>query len=122
MNRLNFLKTLSFGVAAAVITPKVLIETSQKPVVSPPIKTREEAKDFDYAHYEEDMPRYTVESLRVHDMCVDIDLRMWMCTAIILDSIELTALSADPLPNFIEVKRSNFDEYFFITSINRIKF
>lgn len=32
MNRLSFLKTLGVGIAAVVITPKILIETSEPPL------------------------------------------------------------------------------------------
>jgi hypothetical protein len=119
MNRLSFLKTIGVGVAAAVITPKLLIEPPKQGVVKPKPKSyfgkyEDEVKALHYAHYEEAMPRYTVDNLCLWDLCVDKNARPWACTAMMLDTIELTALEADPLPNFIDVERSKFDEYFII--------
>jgi len=117
MNRLQFLKTLGVGIAAAVITPKLLTE---KPPLSLDITTAGEIDPdaFQYAHYEEDFPKYTINDLRIHDLCVDKDARVWMCTAMWPDKVELTALEADPEPNFFEVRKKNFDEYFFILVID----
>ena len=119
MNRLQFLKTLGVGVAAAVITPKLLIPKEPASLPGVPEKDyfgnyKDEAKMLHYAHYEEDMPRYTVDQLCMHDLCVDKDLRVWMVTKPPADTIELTALLELPEPNFIDVKRKNFDEYFII--------
>jgi hypothetical protein len=119
MNRLQFLKTLGVGIAAAVITPKLLIEkpgeaVAPVPKVSPFAPYEDEVKMLHYAHYEEDFPKYTIDNLRIHDLCVDKDARVWMCTSMWPDKVELTALLAEPEPNFIEVKKEKFDEYFII--------
>jgi hypothetical protein len=119
MNRRNFLKSIGVGIAAAVIAPKLLIEkpgevVAPAPKVSPFGIYEDEVKMLHYAHYEEDFPKYTIDDLRIHDLCVDKDARVWMCTAMWPDKVELTALLAEPEPNFLEVRRKNFDEYFII--------
>jgi hypothetical protein len=110
---------MGMGIAAAVIVPKILIESPEPKAVKKAPRSQffpyeDEVKALHHVHYEEDMPRYTVEQLSLHDLCVDKDLRVWMCTGKMLDTIELTALEAAPEPNFIDVKASNFDEYFVI--------
>jgi len=119
MNRRNFLKNISVGIAAAVIAPKLLIEKpgeviSPVPRISPFGRYEDEVKMLHYVHYEEDFPKYTIDDLRIHDLCVDKEARVWMCTAMWPDKVELTALLAEPEPNFIEVKKEKFDEYFII--------
>ena len=115
MNRLSFLKKLSVGIAAAVITPKVLAEVDPSPKETPKDKEWgiKWAKEV-YGHYEEDRMRYTVDQLCMYDICIDKDSRAWMVTMPPSEVIELTALLADPLPNKIDVKRGSFDEYFII--------
>jgi len=119
MNRRSFLKSIGVGVAAAVIVPKILLEPSEKKPIEHRHKSlfgkyEDEVKALHYAHYEEDFPKYTVEDLRVNDLCVDKDARAWLCTAIMLDQIEMTAVEADPEPNFLDVNKNSFDEYFII--------
>jgi len=99
MKRRDFLKSISVGIAAAVIVPKVLLKGATE---------KKELKPYSG-------PKYTVDELRLHDHCVDKDSREWMCTAIGYGNIELMALISDPLPNFIEIKSEHFDEYFIIS-------
>ena len=113
MDRLSFLKTISTGIAAAVIAPKVVAGV----FIEKPHKEYGDIvnnQDRLYSHYEEDLKRITVNQLCVHDLCLDRNYRTWMCTAIGFGVIELTALEAEPEPNLIDVDRDSFDEYFFI--------
>lgn len=119
MDRRSFLKSIGVGVAAAVIVPKVLLEPLEKKAIEHKHKSlfgkyEDEVKALHYAHYEEDLPKYTVEDLRIGDFCVDKDARAWLCTAMFFDKIEMTALEPYPEPSFIDVNRNNFDEYFII--------
>lgn len=119
MNRRNFLKSIGVGIAAAIIIPKPLTKQLEGPVKSSRRidlfgKYKDEAKMLHYAHYDEDLPKYTIDQLCLHDLCFDREMRLWMCTAIWPDKIELTALEAEPEPNFLEVRKKNFDEYFII--------
>jgi hypothetical protein len=119
MNRLSFLKTLGVGVAAAVITPKLLIEPLPEKVLKTGgiMPVLEKKGKEAYGHYEEPwLHSNDVETLRLWDMCIDRDSRCWLCTAKGIDSVDLTALESDPLPNFIEVKKGVFAEYFIIMS------
>lgn len=116
MKRSEFLKTLSFGIAAAVITPKILIEPLPVAIDTEKPPYFDDLKDK-YGHYEESWVHSSdPRDLFIHDLCVDKDRRLWMCTAKGFGTIELTALEAEPLPNFIDVDEKVFSEYFIIFS------
>lgn len=116
MNRLSFLKKLGVGIAVAAITPKVLANIPEKKVECDVTKpTYYDDLKSKYGHFEEPwIHSNDVNSLHLHDMCIDRDARPWICTGIFKNEIELRAMEPEPLPNLIDIKRNSFNEYFII--------
>lgn len=126
MNRLQFLKTIGVGIAAAVIAPKVLINGEPVPLEGKSIYHTDGVIPFiakkgkEFAWHEEDYNFLPVEALRINDLIIDRDQRTWVCTGLVgldgeeFNHIHLTAVEANPEPNYLEVERSSFEEYFFI--------
>jgi len=109
MNRLSFLKTLGVGVAAAVITPKILAN-ALIPKEVPVEKDNEWCKKWANEIYQ----RWKEQKPFINDCVMDKDQRQWLVTAMYMGKIELTAFDPHPLPNFIDVNEEVFSEYFII--------
>jgi hypothetical protein len=115
MNRLNFLKTVSVGIAAAVITPRILISPEQ---INTPFQGRCLVLDDDPTKrpHEEQGVEWENRDVNIWDIAMDKSENIYVVTAICLDTIHLTAIEADTNPNYLEVDQDNFFEYFIIIS------
>ena len=110
MNRASFLKSIGLGIAAAVITPKILIEARDINGAKDATYSKEWAKKL-YAMSLKDR-ELGVEDIRIWDNVTDRNNNLYIVTAIDFDSIELTAMSADTTPNFMDVQKNVFADYF----------
>ncbi len=106
MNRLSFLKTISVGIAAAVIAPKVIAEAIEAP--------KPKDKEWCLRWAEEAYQRSLKPKPYIGDIVIDRDGRQWLVTAVYLGKVEVKAFEADPLPNFLDVDVEHFDEYFVV--------
>lgn len=110
MNRASFLKSLGVGIAAAVITPKILIEAT----IPDSAKNKEYclawAKDL-YAIHLKDL-QMGVGHLRIWDHVIDREQEVYIITGIDSDNIELTAVDPNVDPNFMDVKKAIFNDFF----------
>jgi hypothetical protein len=115
MNRLSFLKTMGVGIAAAVITPKILAELPP-PTAVPSEKDKEWGKKWAeecYSMWKKDK-ELGVESLRLWDVVYDHKGNEYAITAKGLGIIEVTSFSPDVNPNCMDVEKEHFFEYFVI--------
>lgn len=110
MNRAAFLKSIGLGIAAAVITPKILIESDFPDPIKAPDYCLSWAKEL-YATHLKDV-ELGVEHLRIWDTVIDRDQRVYIITAMSSDNIELTAADSKVDPNFMDVKKAIFNDYF----------
>jgi hypothetical protein len=115
MNRLSFLKTMGVGIAAAVITPKILAELPP-PTAVPSEKDKEWGKKWAeecYSMWKKDK-ELGVDSLRLWDSVMNRDEEIYVVTGRCLDTIELTAIDTRTQPNFLDITKDKFGEYFII--------
>jgi hypothetical protein len=113
MNRLSFLKKISIGIAATVITPKVLAELPS-PFICPIGKNKEWGKYWAeqvYARHLEDV-KLGVDKLKLWDTVIDHKGDTYAVTGRGFGIIELTATHSDTNPSVMDVQTEHFFEYF----------
>jgi hypothetical protein len=95
MNRLSFLKTISMGIAAAVIIPGALVPKELDPKKYPLTP--------DECYY-----------ICCNDLCIDKKGFIWVVTAVYMDEIELKIIQLyTNYPSTIIIKQKDFPEYFY---------
>jgi hypothetical protein len=114
MNRLSFLKTIGAGIAAAVITPKVLTEIPEKAKEIPKdqVWCKKQAKEI-YDQYQKDLKNGVAE-IRMWDTVIDEGQNKYIITSITSKAIELTSINPNNLRYGLGVNKNVFSEYFYL--------